>query len=310
MLVKTTDHFEPPIKMDGVAYSQAAFPHPFDVSAPLADEWLLYVIRGDGVVFKTAKPIGTVDLLMPGTVIGISGNDAHGFASVDYAADTPTISDWHEELLGTPHDPDTAIIAIGRIPQSSMPFLTMMGGFIRINPAEHPKVVARIDNIVDLIADEMRRDDAATGEIVLRLAEIITLEIGRVGRAQSILFSERPQDAEYDVRIWRAIVAISNEPEQRWTVQSMAQIAGMSRSAFAARDHETVGQTPLRSLRRLRMHRAAMKLTSPGTQVIAPLADATGYGSDAAFNRAFVKEFGYPPKRYSQKNSLGGAKGR
>lgn len=302
--MKTTDHFEPPIKMDGVQYSQIALRHPFSVDVPPTNDWLLYVVRGDGLLLDAPKHGGNLGPLPAGTVIGMSGSHPHRFASAQVDASDCHSFDWHEEELGTPHATDETIIAIGRIPQSSMPFLAMMGGFIRIDPIEHRDTVLRISALLDWIIGETQRSDAVTGEIVLRLAEIITIEIGRIGRARSILFSQRPQNAEYDARIWRAVVAISNEPELHWTVETMAQIAGMSRSAFAARYHETIGQTPLRSLRRLRMHRAAMKLNSSGSQVIAPLADATGYGSDAAFNRAFVKEFGHPPKRYSQKMDL------
>jgi AraC-like DNA-binding protein len=54
----------------------------------------------------------------------------------------------------------------------------------------------------------------------------------------------------------------------------------------------------------LRMHRAAMVLATAGPQSIAPLADKLGYGSDAAFNRAFAKEFGCPPKRYGSRRAI------
>jgi AraC-like DNA-binding protein len=228
----------------------------------------------------------------------MTGNAPHHFSCGNCEPSSHADPLWEEQVLGSDVAPSDVRILIGRIPQSSLPFLSLMGGLIRIDPASHRDVTTRIGVLMDWIAEETKRNDGVTGQIVLRLAEIITMEIGRIGRADSILFSHRPQGAEYDERIWRAITAMCDAPEQPWTVDSMARVAGMSRSAFAARYHDTVGQTPMRSLRRLRMHRAAMTLATTGPHSIAPLADKLGYGSEAAFNRAFAQEFGHPPKRY------------
>jgi AraC-like DNA-binding protein len=294
----TDDHFEPPIRMDGVEYSQVALTPPFMAMAPSGDDWRLYVVRGENVRLHAPDLASGEGPVESGTVIGMTGNTPHRFFSGSDIPSLPLDSDWVERALGSDVTPGDVEILIGRIPQSSMPFLSLMGGMIRIDPANHPSVTTRIGVLMDWIAQETMRNDGVTGQIVLRLAEIITMEIGRVGRADSVLFSNRPQGAEYDERIWRAITAMCSAPQQNWTVDSMAKVAGMSRSAFAARFHETVGQTPMRSLRRLRMHRAAMDLATTGPHSIAPLADKLGYGSEAAFNRAFAQEFGYPPKRY------------
>ena len=304
----THDHLEPPIRMDGVEYCQIALQSPFTVEAPSGDDWRLYVVRGENVVLHAPDLASGEGRLENGTVIGMTGNAPHRFFSDGSDLASLPEAAWEEQPLGGDLPPGDVRILIGRIPQSSLPFLSLMGGLVRIDPTPHRDVTMRIGLLIDWIAAETARSDSVTGEIVLRLAEIITMEIGRVGRTDSLLFSHRPPDAEYDERIWRAITAMCNAPQRAWTVDSMARVAGMSRSAFAARYQETVGQTPMRSLRRLRMHRAAMALATAGPQSIAPLADQLGYGSDAAFNRAFAKEFGCPPKRY--KMTRGTAAGR
>jgi len=63
-----------------------------------------------------------------------------------------------------------------------------------------------------------------------------------------------------DPQIFRAVSAIHNHPNQPWTVESLAQHAAASRSSFAARFTEIVGEPPLRALTRWRMQRAASLL--------------------------------------------------
>jgi AraC-like DNA-binding protein len=95
-------------------------------------------------------------------------------------------------------------------------------------------------------------------------------------------------------RIGRALSAMHADPFHKWTVQSLAQIAGMSRSIFAERFTGAVGEPPLRYLSRWRLTIAADLLRSGGMKVT-EAAWRSGYASDAAFSRAFKAYFGYAP---------------
>lgn len=86
-------------------------------------------------------------------------------------------------------------------------------------------------------------------------------------------------------------------PERHWTVASLARLSGMSRTLFAARFAESVGETPARYLAGLRMQRAR-DLLSRSQMSLAAIAHEAGYGTDAAFARAFKREFGLPPGRF------------
>ncbi|HEX7643769.1 MAG TPA: helix-turn-helix transcriptional regulator, partial [Burkholderiaceae bacterium] len=66
------------------------------------------------------------------------------------------------------------------------------------------------------------------------------------------------------------------EPHRKWTLESLAAVAGMSRSNFSARFHELVGETTMEYLTRWRMHLAADRLVNLGTPV-SVLADNLGY---------------------------------
>lgn len=100
-----------------------------------------------------------------------------------------------------------------------------------------------------------------------------------------------------DAQIGRALSAIHADPAQDWTVAELAGKASLSRSAFAARFVEVVGQTPLRYLTTWRLDLASDQLRS-GTLAISQIAQAVGYGSEAALTRAFKAQFGTTPAAY------------
>jgi AraC family transcriptional regulator, alkane utilization regulator len=84
------------------------------------------------------------------------------------------------------------------------------------------------------------------------------------------------------------------QPAYAWTVDELARKVGMSRSALAQRFTELVGEPPMQYLTRWRLQIAAQELLSGGRS-LATVAALVGYESEAAFNRAFKREFGLPP---------------
>ena len=82
-----------------------------------------------------------------------------------------------------------------------------------------------------------------------------------------------------------------------WTIQDLADQVGISRSALVERFTRYLSEPPMTYLTRWRLQLAARSLerTSRG---IAEIAADVGYESEAAFNRAFKREFGRPPGRY------------
>jgi AraC-like DNA-binding protein len=97
-----------------------------------------------------------------------------------------------------------------------------------------------------------------------------------------------------DRQIGRAISLIHREPARDWTIVSLADELAMSRSAFAARFTELVGEPVMRYVARWRMHVAVDALREENATV-AELADRLGYRSEAAFSRAFKRVIGDSP---------------
>ena len=97
-----------------------------------------------------------------------------------------------------------------------------------------------------------------------------------------------------DPQIGRAIALIHTRPAHEWTVASLAAEVAMSRSTFAARFTQLVGEPAMRYVTRWRMLHALDVLESSDATVAA-VARSVGYDSEAAFSRAFTRIMGQPP---------------
>lgn len=102
--------------------------------------------------------------------------------------------------------------------------------------------------------------------------------------------------AMLDGRLTPVLNAIHQAPEQDWTVEQLAALAHMSRSAFSACFNKLVGMPPIVYLTAWRM-RLAQDLLQQGV-AMKVIAATVGYGSQAAFTRSFIHQFGMPPSAW------------
>jgi AraC-like DNA-binding protein len=100
-----------------------------------------------------------------------------------------------------------------------------------------------------------------------------------------------------DPAVSRAIGAIHADAARHWTLEALARTAGCSRSRFAARFQDTMGESCFSYLRRWRLHLAGLQVAETG-DTIAVIADRLGYGSAYSFSRAFEAATGLTPARY------------
>jgi AraC-like DNA-binding protein len=103
-----------------------------------------------------------------------------------------------------------------------------------------------------------------------------------------------------DQFVGKALALVHGKPGHRWTTESIAREVSLSRSAFADRFTAVVGVPPKRYLISWRLQVAKEKLRE-GRQPIARVAYEVGYESEAAFTRAFKREFGMPPATWRDK---------
>ncbi|RWM07080.1 MAG: AraC family transcriptional regulator [Mesorhizobium sp.] len=102
-----------------------------------------------------------------------------------------------------------------------------------------------------------------------------------------------------DRQMGAAIGAMHEDPAHRWTLQDLAERAGMSRSNFALKFKEMVGTSAMEYLTRWRMLLAGERLanSSEHTSVIAL---SLGYESESAFSTAFKRVMGASPRQYGR----------
>lgn len=100
-----------------------------------------------------------------------------------------------------------------------------------------------------------------------------------------------------DPQIGGAIGALHSDPAQRWTLETLAQHVGMSRSTLALKFKQTVGTSPMEYLTRWRMLLAGDRLVH-SSQPVSVIAQALGYESDSAFSTAFKRVMGCSPRQY------------
>jgi AraC-like DNA-binding protein len=106
-----------------------------------------------------------------------------------------------------------------------------------------------------------------------------------------------------DERLWGALEVMLESPGGPHTVESLAEVAGMSRSSFAQRFFDAYGSGPMALLRELRLHRAASLLTQTDLPV-KRVAKLSGFQSRSAFTRSFTFATGKSPKEFKREQSV------
>ncbi|MDQ2841186.1 MAG: AraC family transcriptional regulator [Acidobacteriota bacterium] len=107
-----------------------------------------------------------------------------------------------------------------------------------------------------------------------------------------------------------AITSMHDDPAHGWTLQQLAERAGMSRSIFALKFKELVGTSPMEYLTRWRMMLAGDRLKNTDDPV-STIALSLGYESESAFSKAFKRVMGCSPRQYGRGFEVSsGARGR
>ena len=151
---------------------------------------------------------------------------------------------------------------------------------------------------LQLLASEMAEQAPGSEVVANCLAEVLFIQALRAHIATGSESCKRGWlRAIFDPQIGAALSAIHVDVNGPWTVESLAETAGMSRSAFAARFKELLGETPLEYVTGWRMQRAIQFLQQADKKLV-DIAQSVGYESDAAFSKAFKRIVGVTPGEY------------
>jgi AraC-like DNA-binding protein len=152
---------------------------------------------------------------------------------------------------------------------------------------------------VERMMQELRAPQPGGFLIVQHLAHMMLVQALRLHLAEGSRTGTGWLFALADKQMSAAMNAMHDDPAHRWTLQSLAERAGMSRSTFALKFKETVGTSPMEYLVNWRMLLAGDRLENSGDP-ISVIAPSLGYESETAFSTAFKRVMGCSPRQYSR----------
>jgi AraC-like DNA-binding protein len=155
---------------------------------------------------------------------------------------------------------------------------------------------------LDRMRQELRERQPGGFLIAQHLAHMMLVQALRLYVADGSMGGVGWLFALADKQMGAAIHSMHDDPAHPWTLQALAERVGMSRSTFALRFKETVGEPPMEYLTRWRMLLAGDRLANSGDPISA-IALSLGYESESAFSTAFKRVMGCSPRQYSRGRS-------
>ena len=289
------------LRMNGAFYCRSELTAPWGLTLPPMPAYVWFHVVTSGRLWLEA---GDADhrFLGPGDLALVPHGEGHVLRS-EPGAPAPAILDLERELVSDRYEilrhgaggaPTTLICGAVRFdhPVAARP---------RSDPAgNHPSRVVRPDPLdwlqgtLRLMAAEARELRPGGEAVITRLGDILVIQAIRSWIETDPAARTGWLGALRDRHIGRAITLIHRDPARAWSVASLADELAMSRSAFAARFTELVGEPVMTYVARWRMQVAVSALREERTTV-GELADRLGYRSEAAFSRAFKRVIGVAP---------------
>ena len=152
---------------------------------------------------------------------------------------------------------------------------------------------------IDRLMRELREPQPGSALIAEHLAQALLIEALRLHLAEHSHRNTGWLFALADRQMRAVIAAMHAEPGRKWTLEALARVAGMSRSSFAVRFKESVGEPAMDYLTRWRMMVASDRLANAGMS-IAVVAPTVGYESESAFGAAFKRVIGTSPRQFTK----------
>ncbi len=289
------------LRMSGAFYCRSELSAPWGMTLHPMPGYLWFHVVTTGRVLLEIDETHT-RWLQPGDLALVPHGNGHRLRS-EPGAEAPEILDLDLEQLSDRYEvvrhggggaPTTLICGAVRFDHPAARNLVgILPGFIAIDASDAPRA-AWMQGVFGLMAMEAREFRPGGEAVITRLADVLVIQAIRAWIETAPAARTGWLGALQDPDIGRALALIHRDPARAWTVASLASELSMSRSAFAARFTELVGEPAMQYVTRWRMHVALSTLETEGATV-AELADRLGYRSEAAFARAFKRVVGIPP---------------
>jgi AraC-like DNA-binding protein len=299
------------IRLAGGVFLEAELTAPWCISGKLSsDDCTPFLVTPRHVIASHFVAAGHMQLRIEGgdtidvrasELVLLPHNDAHTFGSDLNVAPMPA-----REIIRPPRHGGISRVKYGGGGEATQVLCGFLGSQTSFSPllASLPPVLkldvratasgAWIESSFRFAVSEIAAGRVGSATVITKLSELLFVE------AVSQFVAGLPAEQRgwlaglRDPQIGRALAVLHARPTEAWTAETLALEVGMSRSVFAERFTSLVGESPMHYLTLWRMQMAAQHLRE-GHGSVAQVAFQAGYESEAAFSRAFKRQFGTAP---------------
>jgi len=291
------------VSMEGVEFGLACYPPPWGFSIGVEDYGVMYLVEEGHCWIEVPNSQRPPFLVRKGGLVALSAGQPHRLSSDPEGLGAEPVGiiplvDLGERDGLEPVAPDGVRIFSTRLRWNAHALAGLYPAWAFV-PPENERAGPLVRSLAGLVEKEVRYNDGKTGTpaIIHRFAECIVIAILR-----HLLECEEDTDPAWrassaDRYVAKALGLLHENPEMKWSVDSLAQEVGLGRSAFYERFNKLVGKPPIQYLTELRIRKAATAIQQ-GRLSLGEIAINIGYESEAAFNRAFQRQVGMTPGRY------------
>jgi AraC-like DNA-binding protein len=187
-------------------------------------------------------------------------------------------------------------------PRLFQPVLEALPRLVTVNLSSMDKARWLEATLQHAVEEAMSPRPGAEG-VLAKLSEVMVVETLRQFVAQLSPEHTGWLSGLRDRATGRTLALMHQQPAHPWTVDTLAREVAVSRSVLAERFTHFVGQSPMQYLGRWRMALATNYLKR-SSMSLARIAEQVGYETDAAFSRAFRREFGLPPATWRRMHAV------
>lgn len=311
------------VKLHGALYFNAEFTAPWGVAAPRSPEMAPLLAPGTGHLLiyhfvlqgrAFARLENHVEPIEAGEVVIFPHGDAHVLGSEPTPRETPVSGEVERKLRtrelsllrGGGPGPATRFVCgfMACDPHLSRPVLSGLPAMLKVN-IRAGRAGFWLENSILHLVEQAAAGAPGSQALLAKLSEALFVEtlrqhVSGLPEAQTGWLA-----AARDETVGRSLALLHRRVQHPWTLAELAEAVGVSRSVLGERFTRYLAEPPMSYLTRWRLQLAAQALRGTAKGV-AEIAGDVGYESEAAFSRAFKREFGTPPARY-RKDAQGGA---
>ena len=299
------------LRLNGLIYANSELIGPWGIEMPPMDGKMMFHIVTSGACWLRFGNTESI-YLQPGELALIPKGEGHCISHSEHQDCEPffdipvtKLSERFEYMRyggnasseGKIADPDTRLTCgvLGFNTMAAQKLINELPQIIHVK-GDDGAIPRQLQAMIELMEQEATTLAPGGETVMAHLADIIVIQAIRYWISHAPEASRGWLGALKDPKLGKALAAIHSRPDHNWTVDRLAEQAGMSRSGFSARFTDVIGTSVKQYLTEWRMNLARMRIMQ--SQVtLAELAEELGYQSEAAFSRAYKRVLGVPPLR-------------